>query len=447
MSNLDLLSMGIKNLWRRKLRTFLTVLGVVIGATSIIVMLSLGFGMSKASQDQIASMGSLTTITINRGYGGYYGGGMMMESGSSSSDEKILDDKAIDAFKAMKNVSAVTPLLETYGILVIGKYQNHMQIRGIDPDAMEAFEYDKLSEGRLLNSTDDLSAVFGAWVSRNFWDPKSRGPYREIKVDLMKDRMFLTFDQNYGYKPQPGEKRPVYKEYKIKAAGIFEEGNNDTDWYTYMPIDTVQNMIKDKEKSEGAKPQPGKKKDQGYNQVLVKVNDIKNVQVIQTAIKDMGYNAYSLNDWLEEMKKSTGILQAVLGGIGAISLLVAAIGITNTMVMSIYERTKEIGVMKVIGASLKDIKRLFLFESALIGILGGVLGVALSLLLSFIANKFGGSFLASIGAGGGDSKISIIPLWLIFASMGFSAVIGVVSGYFPARRAMNLSALEAIRSE
>ncbi len=444
MSNFDLLSMGIKNLWRRKLRTFLTVLGVVIGATSIIVMLSLGFGMSKANEDQIASMGSLTTITIHKGYGGGYYMEDSMSGGGN--DEKVLDDKAIATFKAMKNVSAVTPLLETYGTIVIGKYQSNIQIRGIDPDSMEAFEYDKVQEGRILNSTDELNAVFGASVSQSFWDPKSRGPYREIKIDLMKDRMFLTFDQNYGYKPQPGEKKTVYKEYKIKATGIFEEGNNETDWYTYMPIHTVQSMIKEKEKSEGVKPQPGKKKDKGYDQVLVKVNDIKNVQVIQTTIKDMGYNAYSLNDWLEEMKKGAGIIQAVLGGIGAISLLVAAIGITNTMVMSIYERTKEIGVMKVIGASLKDIKRLFLFESALIGLLGGVLGVALSLLLSFIANKFGGSFLSSLGVGA-DSKISIIPLWLIFASMGFSAVIGVISGYFPARRAMNLSALEAIRSE
>lgn len=445
MSNLDLLLMGVKNLWRRKLRTFLTVLGVVIGTTSIIVMLSLGFGMSKANEDQIASMGSLTTITINKGYGGGY---YMDDSTGGSSEEKALDDKAIALFKGMENVTAVTPLLETYGILVAGKYQNHLQIRGIDPEAMEAFEYDKLKEGHLLKSTDELSAVFGAWVEQNFWDPKAnnRGPYRQPEINLMKDRMFLTLDQNYGNKPIPGEKRPIYKEYKLKPAGIFEEGNNETDWYTYMPINTVQQMIKDKEKTEGVKPQPGRKKDKGYDQVLVKVNDIKNVQPIQQAIKDMGYNAYSLNDWLEEMKKGAGIIQAVLGGIGAISLLVAAIGITNTMVMSIYERTKEIGVMKVIGASLKDIKRLFLFESALIGLLGGVLGVGLSLLLSFIANKFGGSFLSSMGIGA-ESKISIIPLWLIFASMGFSAVIGVVSGYFPARRAMNLSALEAIRSE
>lgn len=445
MSNIDLFLMGIKNLWRRKLRTFLTVLGVVIGATSIIVMLSLGFGMSKANEDQIASMGSLTTINIQQGYGGMYMDGGM---GSGSNEEKVLDDKAIATFKAMKNVTAVTPLLETYATLVAGKYQNGLQIRGIDPDSMEAFEYDKLQEGRILTAKDDLVAVYGAWVSQSFWDPKANhsGPYRQPEVDLMKDRMFITFDQSYGYPTQPGEKKTTYKEYKVKPAGIFEEGNNETDWYTYMPIHTVQKMIQEKEKAEGIKPQPGRKKEKGYNQILVKVNDIKNVQEIQTTIKDMGYNAYSLNDWLEEMKKGTGIIQAVLGGIGAISLLVAAIGITNTMVMSIYERTREIGVMKVIGASLKDIKRLFLFESALIGLLGGVLGVGLSLLLSFIANKFGGSFLAGMGIGP-ESKISIIPIWLIFAAMGFSAVIGVISGYFPARRAMNLSALDAIRSE
>ena len=173
---------------------------------------------------------------------------------------------------------------------------------------------------------------------------------------------------------------------------------------------------------------------------------MKNVQEVQKQIKEMGYEAYSLNDELESMKKQAAVIQAVLGGIGAVSLLVAAIGITNTMVMSIYERTKEIGVMKVIGASLKDIKRLFLFESALIGLTGGVFGVGFSYLISFLINKFSGQFGQAIGAYGA-TKISIIPIWLIFAAMAFSALIGIMSGYFPARRAMNLSALEAIRTE
>jgi ABC-type antimicrobial peptide transport system permease subunit len=146
------------------------------------------------------------------------------------------------------------------------------------------------------------------------------------------------------------------------------------------------------------------------------------------------------------MKQTARSIQLALGGIGAISLLVAAIGITNTMVMSIYERTKEIGIMKVIGASINDIKRLFLFESAMIGLLGGILGIGVSYLLSFLINKFGGNFGNFMGTGM-NSKISIIPIWLVFASLAFSALIGVISGYYPARRAMNISAIDAIRTE
>lgn len=444
MSNIDLIRMGIKNLWRRKLRTFLTVLGVIIGTTSIIVMLSLGFGMREANQNQIEQMGSLTTITVNKGYGGMdMGGGM----GAGNAKNVALDDKAVELFKRIANVQAVTPILENYGLLVDGKYQSYVSVKGIDPDVMEDFDF-KIEEGRLLNSMDEFMAIYGGEIKYSFFNPRDsgQGVYREPKIDLMTDKVFFTFDESYGQKPMPGEERPVYKEYKIKTAGILTEGDYDKAYSVYLPIKTLQKMIVEKEKTENIKPEPGRRKEKGYETVLVKVNDIKNVQDIQTSIKEMGYEAFSLNDWLEEMKKTAGIFQAVLGGIGAVSLLVAAIGITNTMVMSIYERTKEIGIMKVIGASIKDIKRLFLFESAIIGLLGGILGVGFSLLLSFLANKFGGEFGNFMGTGG-DTKISIIPIWLSFAAMGFSALIGVVSGYYPAKRAMSLSALEAIRTE
>jgi len=130
-----------------------------------------------------------------------------------------------------------------------------------------------------------------------------------------------------------------------------------------------------------------------------------------------------------------------------VSLFVAAIGISNTMVMSIYERTREIGVMKVIGASLKDIRRLFLLEAALIGVFGGVLGAGLSLGVSKIINNYGIPFFDNMVYGANESDISAIPAWLCLFALGFSAVIGLVSGYFPARRAMKLSALTAIRTE
>ena len=307
---------------------------------------------------------------------------------------------------------------------------------------MEAFGFE-IAEGRLLNSSDTLSVVFGSSMQYNFYDPKAR-VWREPDIDLMKDRMTLTLDPNYGWS-MPGEKKPNYKEYKIKTVGVLAEGDWETSYGIYMPLAEVQKMIKEKEKAENQRPQ-GRSNDSEYERVNVKVNDIKNVQDIQQHIKDMGYEAYSLNDQLEYTKKQAAAIQAVLGGIGGVSLLVAAIGITNTMVMSIYERTKEIGIMKVIGASLKDIKRLFLFESALIGLFGGILGVGFSYSLSFTINKFSGQFGEALGAYGA-TKISIIPIWLVFLAMAFSALIGIMSGYFPARRAMNLSALEAIRTE
>ena len=433
MSSIDLFRMGIKNLWRRKLRTFLTILGVIIGTSSIIVMLSLGFGMRKSHEDQIAQWGSLTTINVHKGWNEPMAGKNTVE----------LDDKAVATFKAMNNVVAVSPLFETYGAIINGKYIANIPIRGIDPESMEDFGFEA-AEGRLLNKNDELMVVFGSNMQYNFHDPKAR-VWREPKVNLMKDRMSLTLDPNYGWS-SPGEKKPNYKEYKIKTAGVLTEGDWETSYGIYMSITEVQKLIKDKEKAENQKPQQGNQKETGYNQVKVKVNDVKNVQVIQTAIKDMGYEAYSLNDELEYAKKQAGLIQAVLGGIGAVSLLVAAIGITNTMVMSIYERTREIGVMKVIGASLKDIRRLFLFESALIGFGGGIFGVGFSYLISFIVNKFSGKFGPALGIYEA-TKISIIPFWLILAAMGFSSLIGVISGYFPARRAMNLSALEAIRTE
>lgn len=444
MNSIDLIRMGVKNLWRRKLRTFLTVLGVIIGTSSIVVMLSLGFGMQEAFKGQLARMGSLNTINVYKGYSGYDD-----PSGRKNKDAK-LDDKAIISFKNISHVTAVTPLIETWGIIKSGRYTSQTSIKGIDPEAMEYFDF-AIAEGRLLQAGDSLSVVFGGGMKNNFYDEKAmrRGRYEQPEIDLINDRMVLTFNMDTGWETRmSGEnaERPRYKDYKIKGVGILEEGNWETDWGIYVPINTLEKIVEEKERAEKSNQGQRKSSKREYERIMVRVDDIKNIAPIQQQIRDLGHEAYSLNDMLEEMNKITGIIQAVLGGIGAVSLLVAAIGITNTMVMSIYERTKEIGIMKVIGASLQDIKKLFLFESAMIGLLGGIVGIIFSYALSLIANKFGANFGAYLGIGG-DTKISIIPIWLVFASMGFSALIGIVSGYYPAKRAMNLSALEAIRTE
>lgn len=436
MSSIDLFRMALSNLWRRKLRTILTVLGVIIGTTSIIVMLSLGFGLRQSFQTEMEQWGDLTTINVYKGW-------VDPSLPSTGQREAKLDDEAVNSFKLIPNVVAVSPTISSYGTVIDGRYISGVNIQGIDPGSMEAFGFEAV-EGRVLNSSDDLAVVFGGSISRSFHDPKARGMWREPKIDLMKDRLSLTLDPNYGW-DQPGGDKINYKEYKIKAVGILPEDDYETNWSIYMPMKTLQNLMKEKEKAEGQIPSPGSSSAE-YQNINVKVNEMKNVSDVQQLITDMGHEAWSLNDQLESMQQIASTIQAVLGGIGAISLIVAAIGITNTMIMSIYERTKEIGVMKVIGASINDIKRLFLLESALIGLSGGIFGIINSYIFSFIINQFAPSLGNFIG-GGAVTKISIIPISLTFAALAFSTLVGILSGYYPARRAMNLSALDAIRSE
>jgi ABC-type antimicrobial peptide transport system permease subunit len=217
----------------------------------------------------------------------------------------------------------------------------------------------------------------------------------------------------------------------------------DTAYNVYMHIDTVKKINEDTARAE----KRNYDRSAGYQQAMVYVDNIEDVSAVSDAIRQMGLQTSSLNDALEMMQDQARMIQAVLGGIGAISLLVAALGITNTMIMSIYERTKEIGIMKVIGANLPDIRRLFLVEAAFIGFAGGLAGIALSYGVSALMNK---ALLPLIGGAIGGmpaERMSLIPLWLPLAALAFSTVIGVLAGYSPARRAMNLSALDSIRNE
>jgi len=187
-------------------------------------------------------------------------------------------------------------------------------------------------------------------------------------------------------------------------------------------------------------------RDYKYTQLTVKVDDADNVEAVLEEIQTMGYQADANKEWLEEIEKEFMIIEAVLGGIGAVAMLVAAISIANTMTMSIYERTKEIGVMKVLGCGLGNIRSMFLSEAAFIGFIGGVVGLLLSYSISFLLNQFlAPIFMADMY--GVDMNISAIPLWLALVAIAFSTVVGMIAGFFPAQRATRLSPLAAIRNE
>ena len=448
MSNRDLISLAFRNLLRRKTRTVLAIIGVVVGTCAIIVMLSIGFGLSANFQEQIESYGNLHLVDV---YGG--GGGMQMSMTNEAGVKTgVLNDKAIASMEKIKGVDAVSPKEELYLSFGIGKYIAQSSVIGMKPEVMQKFGYE-LQEGRLLESRDKFAMVFGNQVPTWFYNPKKTMGSSwggEAQVDVITNKMIVTADENYGQKQeqrQSGDAEKInYKEYKVKGVGILANPNDDSAYNVYMSLEGLKII-----KEEAAKARKESvKKDSPYEAAMVYVKNIDDVEDVSNAIRDMGFQTSSLNDWLKSMQDTARMIQGILGGIGAISLLVAALGITNTMIMSIYERTKEIGIMKVIGANLGDIKRMFLLEAGMIGFLGGLMGLILSFILSLLMNTVLSGImsvmLGSVGGGGG-STVSIIPWWVAVGALAFSTTIGIIAGYSPARRAMRLSALESLRNE
>ena len=437
MNRRDMIDMALRNLWKRRLRTALTVLGVVIGTASIVVMVSIGIGMNKGFASQLENWGSLQVIDV------YPSGGMEYDKETDSMKQTKKQDelnaKAVESFRQMEHVEAVSPVVNEYLYLVTGKLVADASIIGIEPGAMTALGY-QVAEGRALTDEDSKAIVVGGSVE--FYNPKLSWEMRYSseppQVDVLNEKLSLTWDWNYGTRNADKSIKPI----KVDAVGTLPaDGNNS--WSIIMPIKELENLQKEKKKWEESQSEgntsSNSRKSKEYERVMVKVDEIDNVQKVQQQIKDMGFRASSLTDQLEAMKETTRMLRLVLGAIGAISMVVAAISITNTMVMAIYERTKEIGIMKVIGASLKDIKGLFLTEAAFIGFSGGIIGIIVSYGASFLVN-----FVAQRQ---GSTMQSAIPIWLALGGVAFSTAVGVIAGYLPAKRAMKLSALMAIKTE
>lgn len=469
---IDLLRMSSGNLKRRKLRTFLTILGVVIGTASIVVMISLGLGMQESMYREVEQSGGMTSLTVT---GKQSEGGMYVSMGGSSGDQeesnKYITDDVIQQLKQLEHVKSADPVLEVSAIALKGKYMGYLQLKGMTPEALEAQNIELVEGGKLPDpNSANLDLVFGNGVLTQFYEKATGKGYWETgeipDVDLANDQMFLILDQDGYFQSQNnsmgsgggenggnGTQTPTRppKKHVVKGTGVVAgdmDSYNANYYYVYCDIDKLEDMLKREFRGRVIPGQPSTKSGKPYKQFVytsaaVQAEDIDDVDELSSAIRNMGFQVTTNAEYMESMKKQFAMVQAVLGGIGAVSLLVAAIGIANTMMMSIYERTKEIGVIKVLGCGLKNIRQMFLLEAAFIGFIGGVVGNILSFIMSFIINLLTGNGSAM----GIDGNISYIPPWLVIASLIFAVFVGMAAGYFPALRAMRLSPLAAIHNE
>ena len=462
----DEISLSARNLLRRKGRTALTLVGVVIGTCMVVLMISLGIAQTKTNEEMLQSWGDLTQVQI-------YGYGTMM---GSDGKPLYLDDAAIANIKQISHVAAATPYAQAYnleGEITAGRNGRYTSdiynLIGIDPTALEPMGF-ALQSGSWPTNTPasekatKLQVLVGSSTGYNFQD--SRKSYNSPKryryegqtdangkelppfVDIDKDKMTLTIKTGEGSTEKS-------RSWELEIVGVLEPDGAKGYWTQSGIVLRIQDMkMLQKIYNDMTKT---KEESKSYEQVYVKVDDLSNVTDVETAIHELGFtNTYSMNQQREEMQKQVMNSQMIFGGIAAVSLLVAAINIINTMTMAIYERTREIGVMKVLGCELGNIRTMFLLESSTIGFIGGLIGVGISLIASFVLNNLStlGQGLDLSGLmgggyymGGGGGTISIIPPWLMLAALVFATLVGLVAGILPANKAVKISALEAIRHE
>lgn len=462
----DEISLSARNLLRRKGRTALTLVGVVIGTCMVVLMISLGIAQTKTNEEMLQSWGDLTQVQI-------YGYGTMM---GNDGKPLYLDDAAIANIKQIPHVAAATPYAQAYnleGEITAGRNGRYTSdiynLIGIDPTALEPMGF-ALQNGSWPTNTPasekatKLQVLVGSSTGYNFQD--SRKSFNSPKryryegqtdangkelppfVDIDKDKMTLTIKTGEGSTEKS-------RSWELEVVGVLEPDGAKGYWTQSGIVLRIQDMkMLQKLYNDMTKT---KEESKSYDEVYVKVDDLSNVTDVETAIHDLGFtNTYSMNQQREEMQKQVMNSQMIFGGIAAVSLLVAAINIINTMTMAIYERTREIGVMKVLGCELGNIRTMFLLESSTIGFIGGLIGVGISLIASFVLNNLStlGQGLDLSGLmgggyymGGGGGTISIIPPWLMLAALVFATLVGLVAGILPANKAVKISALEAIRHE
>lgn len=459
MKTKDLLKVCAQNLFRHKARTMLTVLGVILGCCSVIIMISIGIGMKESQEKALAQMGDLTIINVYR-------------AGKGKTAAK-LNKNTINAIKALDGVEAATPKLtvEQVPITIYAgrnrRYRSaYMTFVGLDAEAARQIGY-QLTDGK-WNHTGTNHVLAGKSFAYAFEDTKR--PEGKNMVNMWAD-----YDGTGEAKPPPpyfdSLKTPLYVElesgredgkklsYELTVDGRLKEDygkGEETSMGLIFRLEDLQKMLEEQQKLSGKKVE----KNKGYENAIVKVKSIQDVSRVEQQIRKMGFRTNSMESIRKPMEQEARQKQMMLGGLGAISLFVAALGITNTMIMSISERTQEIGVMKSLGCFITDIRKIFLLEAGGIGLIGGIAGMIISYLISagmnFAANA--GMGMGGLGEMGspmmmpgelaeGVTRISVIPWWLALSAILFSVLIGVGAGYYPANKAVKIPALEAIKHD
>jgi len=414
------LRLAINMLLYSKLRSWLTIIGIVIGIAAVVAIVSISEGAQQSLEENLGGLGA-EIITITPGYSKATGSGFGPGSGDSSdttTEGEDLTSKDIMVLKSIPNIKYVAGELSGEEDLIFSGETASITINGVDESVWDKMTTEEIEQGRFLVEGDSKGVVISWTIADSLFDEK-----------IQLNRMINIGGQTF------------------KVVGILKEssgmsvGGSST---VYMPIDSARNILEDVG-------------DKEFDSISVSLEDIdlsdETVDEIERKLErsrgvltedDKDFTVSSMKSLQETISSTLNLITFMLSAIAAISLLVGGVGIANTMFTSVLEKTKDIGIMKAIGAQNKDILLIFLFNSGLIGLVGGIGGVLLGSLASVVIGSMGDP--TATGPQAIFSSTALTPSLIIFA-LFFSVVIGMIAGAIPAYNASKLKPVDALRYE
>jgi putative ABC transport system permease protein len=461
----DLTELALRNLRESLLRNSLTTVGISVGVASLVAMLSLGIGLQQLASRRLGKSGLFDTVIVSSRREMRGMDRAEERNGPAPGESRVLDEAARVEIEHLPNVVEAYPDIRFNSEL---RYEDKPHLTTIAAMPMSASSSDGFEgmQGNYFSSDSAPEAILQKSFAEELLGktPKLGAPepdVAELAAPLLGKELILRYAQREA-SPSSATNAPasdadaladtaysvVTREQKLKIVGVSdldpESMRGPSRAKVYLPLKLAENLhvmqsTDLREVSRAAGDQPV------YSSVSVKVKKPSQVQTVEGAIKKMGFTTFSIIDASKSIQTFFKVLDVFLLIFGSLALAVASIGIVNTLVMAILERRREIGIMKAIGASDRDVQLLFFAEAGAMGILGGIVGVALGWTIGKVINAGTNIWLRSQSFPA--DNFWVVPLWLVAVAILFSFIVSLLSGLYPASRAARLDPVQALRYE